>query len=221
MATLTYDPTPADQPEFNEAEQEALAVGEQAAADQQQMLAGKFKDAEALEQAYIELQKKLGQSEPETQPDEEPSQEDLQEEPEPGTLAESDEEGDADEQEVGFTTEDVANIQAIAGGEEQYNEMLKWAATSLEKSDIEAFDHVIGLNDPRAAAFAVMALKATYEDNVGKEGEMLTGGSSREKPDVFLSQAQVVEAMSDPKYDRDPAYRQAVMEKLHRSNIQY
>ena len=62
MATLTYDPTPADQPEFNEAEQEALAIGEQAAADQQQMLAGKFKDAEALEQAYIELQKELGET---------------------------------------------------------------------------------------------------------------------------------------------------------------
>ena len=60
MATLTYDPTPADQPEFSPEEQEALAIGEQAAADQQQMLAGKFKDAEALEQAYIELQKKLG-----------------------------------------------------------------------------------------------------------------------------------------------------------------
>ena len=38
MATLTYDSTPADQPEFNEAEQEALAIGEQAVADQQQML---------------------------------------------------------------------------------------------------------------------------------------------------------------------------------------
>ena len=62
MATLTYDSTPADQPEFNEAEQEALAIGEQAVADQQQMLAGKFKDAEALEQAYIELQKKLGET---------------------------------------------------------------------------------------------------------------------------------------------------------------
>ena len=63
MATLTQiDMTPADQPELNAAEQEALAVGEQAAADQQQMLAGKFKDAEALEQAYIELQKKLGES---------------------------------------------------------------------------------------------------------------------------------------------------------------
>ena len=38
MATLTYDPTPADQPEFNEAEQEAIAIGEQAEAEQQQML---------------------------------------------------------------------------------------------------------------------------------------------------------------------------------------
>ena len=47
MATLTYDPTPADQPEFSPEEQESLAIGEQAAADQQQMLAGKFKDAEA------------------------------------------------------------------------------------------------------------------------------------------------------------------------------
>ena len=59
--TLTYDPTPADNPEFNEAEQEALAIGERAAAEQQEMLAGKFKDAEELEKAYIELQKKLGE----------------------------------------------------------------------------------------------------------------------------------------------------------------
>ena len=62
MATLTYDPTPADQPEFNEQEQEALAIGEQAQAEQEQLLAGKYKDAEALEQAYIELQKKLGEN---------------------------------------------------------------------------------------------------------------------------------------------------------------
>ena len=38
MATLTYDPTPADQPEFNEAEQEALAIGEQAEAEQDNCL---------------------------------------------------------------------------------------------------------------------------------------------------------------------------------------
>ena len=62
MATLTYDPTPADQPEFNEAEQEALAIGEAAAKEQEAAYAGKFKDAEELEKAYIELQKKLGET---------------------------------------------------------------------------------------------------------------------------------------------------------------
>ena len=77
---LTYDPTLADQPEFNEAEQEALAIGEQVEADQQQIYAGKFMDAEALEQAYIELQKKLGTNETDTDAQEaEPQEEQLQE----------------------------------------------------------------------------------------------------------------------------------------------
>ena len=62
MATLTYDPTPADQPEFNEAEQEAIAIGEAAAQEENAAYAGKFKDAEELEKAYIELQKKLGET---------------------------------------------------------------------------------------------------------------------------------------------------------------
>ena len=60
MPELTYDPTPADQPEFNEAEQEALKVGEARMAEEQQLLAGKFTDAEELEKAYIELQRKMG-----------------------------------------------------------------------------------------------------------------------------------------------------------------
>ena len=59
MATLTYDPTPADQPEFTPEEQESIKIGEAQAEAEQQMLAGKFRDAEELEKAYIELQQKL------------------------------------------------------------------------------------------------------------------------------------------------------------------
>ena len=60
MATLTYDPTEAQEGEFSEEEQESIKVGEALEEQQQQLLAGKFKDAEDLESAYIELQKKLG-----------------------------------------------------------------------------------------------------------------------------------------------------------------
>jgi hypothetical protein len=39
--------------------------------------------------------------------------------------------------------------------------------------------------------------------------------------DVFRSQAEVVRAMADARYEKDPAYRQDVFDKLDRSNIQY
>ena len=56
--TLTYNESPADQGELNADEQYSLAVAEAAEGEQNPMYAGKFKDAQSLEQAYIELQKK-------------------------------------------------------------------------------------------------------------------------------------------------------------------
>ena len=44
-------------------EQDSLKVGEQMQEAQDNLLAGKYKNAEELEQGYIELQKKLGQQE--------------------------------------------------------------------------------------------------------------------------------------------------------------
>ena len=58
--TLSYqEQTSTD---LNSEEQESLQIGEQMEQEQQQLLAGKYKSAEDLEKAYIELQSKLGQS---------------------------------------------------------------------------------------------------------------------------------------------------------------
>ena len=57
---LTYDPTPADAPELSEDEQNSLEVAEKLQQEEAELLAGKFKNAEDLENAYLELQKKLG-----------------------------------------------------------------------------------------------------------------------------------------------------------------
>lgn len=60
---LTYDPS--NDPQAVEAreaaEQESLAVAEDLEAQQEEMLAGKYKNAQELEKAYLELQKKLGE----------------------------------------------------------------------------------------------------------------------------------------------------------------
>ncbi|MBL6846677.1 MAG: hypothetical protein ISQ85_07250, partial [Planktomarina sp.] len=62
MATLTYDASEG-QPEFNADELDSLAVGERMQQEEQATYAGKFNDAQELEKAYIELQKKLGSNE--------------------------------------------------------------------------------------------------------------------------------------------------------------
>ena len=59
--TLTYDPTPADNPELSPEEQDSLQVGEKLAEQEQELLAGNFQNAEELEKAYVELQKKFGE----------------------------------------------------------------------------------------------------------------------------------------------------------------
>ena len=68
MATLTYNPEEPQAEEFTEEEQADIAVGEQLEQQEQALLAGKFKDAEDLEKAYIELQSKLGKPQEEQQP---------------------------------------------------------------------------------------------------------------------------------------------------------
>ena len=55
-----------------EKEAESLKIGEELMAKQEKMLAGKYKSAEDLEAAYLELQKKLGQSESTTEEAAEP-----------------------------------------------------------------------------------------------------------------------------------------------------
>ncbi len=73
--TITYDPSndPQAIAEAEARDGENLAVGEDMQKQQSELLAGKYKDAEELEKAYIELQRKMGEGEsPEPQSTDEP-----------------------------------------------------------------------------------------------------------------------------------------------------
>jgi hypothetical protein len=255
MPELTYDPTPADNPEFNEAEVEALAIGEAAAAEQEQMLAGKFKDAEELEKAYIELQKKLGNTdENDTDTDGDTEQETTVEASPAQQLitnastqyAETGElTPEVMEEFKSMSSQDLVNaymemqgnlptapaadlteaetnlIKNEAGGDEGYTNLMQWSGENLDPADVEAFDSLVDSGNSRLIRLAVAGLKAEMEKAVGFDGELATGRAPTTTADVFRSQAEVVQAMSDPRYDRDPAYRQDVFNKLDRSDVQY
>jgi hypothetical protein len=119
------------------------------------------------------------------------------------------------------TQSDIEQIQQAVGGPEEYQSMLAWASQNLSEQEVAMYDAVIDRGDPLAMFFAAQALNSRYQDAVGYDGEMLTGSAPRNVADVFRSQAELVAAMSDPRYDKDPAYRSDVADKLERSNIQF
>ena len=268
--TLTYDAgtdTVTSETTLTPDEQNSLEVGEALAQEQDQLLAGKYKDARELEKAYVELQKKLGnegaeasesagESSDTTESEEtsEETEETTQVSPaaelitsasdefsEKGTLtpetldkfasmsskelveaymqiqADSPDTSEADAV-ADLTNQAVNEVKNFAGGEQNYNNMVKWGAENLDKSSIEAFDSIVNSGSVEAIKLAVSGLKAQYENSNGYEGKMYTGKAPTTSKDVFRSQAELVSAMSDRRYDNDPAYRQDVIEKLERSD---
>ena len=197
---------------LNAAEQEALEVAEGLENGDQPLLAGKFKDSQSLEQAYLELQRKLG----------EPKEDVRDEEGVEETEAPEEVEETSDEEEGESLTEAQAQeLFKMVGGEKAYKSMITWAGQNLSQEEISMYDSVMGKGDPNAIFFAVQALAAKYGDATGSEGQLLSGKAANQQDSSFRSQQELVQAMSDPRYDNDPAYRQDVMRKLENSDLNF
>ena len=258
--TFTNDNSPETEV-LTEEEQNSLEVGEKLVAEQEGLLAGKYKNAEDLEQAYLSLQKKLGQETEEEgeegEGEEEGSDEEISEDaPAVSLINEASEEyyandgnlseetiekfssmssqelvnaylqiqknnPQAPQQPAEMTEAQVNQVQNQAGGEANYNRVIEWAASNLPENQIDAFDSVIDSGNPAAIGIAFQGLQSQYNDSNGYEGRMLQGKPASSGGDVFRSQAELVAAMGDPRYDNDPAYRADVVEKLNQSDLNF
>ena len=116
-----------------------------------------------------------------------------------------------------FSEADIKELKGVVGGEENYSNMIDWAQKSLNEQEVKMFDQVMERGDPLAAFFAVRSLAYAYNDAIGYDGNMVQGKAPRQSNDQFRSQAEVIEAMGDPRYENDPAYRKDIMDKLTRS----
>ena len=252
--TLTYDNTP-EAEVLTAEEQDSLKVGEEMQQAQDDLLAGKYKNAQELEKGYLELQEKLGSQESEVEEldDEEGEEgeyedlgildelweyetnnEEIHEEAlaelqkmDPVDIAEMhlayrkqvEENGGTQGQD--FSAEQVTQLQGVVGGKENYTRLVDWGQQAMSEQEINMFDAVMQKGDPISAFFAVKALAYAYQDAVGYEGKTIQGKAPSQSGNQFHSQAELVEAMGDPRYDKDPAYRRDVQQKLENSNINF
>merc|ERR1712159_618098 len=102
-----------------------------------------------------------------------------------------------------FTEENITQLQGVVGGKDQYGQMMLWANENLAKEEVQMYDEIMERGEPLSAFFAVQALAYRFNDSRGVDGKLLTGKAPTEKGTTFRSQAEVVRAMSDPKYEND------------------
>ena len=259
--TLSYEnntPTETVETNLTPDEQDSLRVAEAqeqgkdpAPAEEQPLLAGKYKNAEELEKAYKELESKLGEKKEEEKA--EPDKPNFSDNAQLITNASEEwskaggkltdatksklaEMSSADllnaymevqasatpiEQIPEITTSDIASIKESVGGNTQYTQVINWAKSNLPEDVIQGYDQTIESGSLAAIKLAAAGLKAQYEAANGSEGKTYTGKPASNRGDTFRSQAELLRAMNDPRYDNDEAYRQDVMEKLDRSNINF
>jgi hypothetical protein len=218
--------------------------------------AGKFKSAEDLEKAYLELQKKLGQKDEGTEDDSAPDDSDPDSTPEEEQspvskrvdfLKEASDEYYSNDNELKPETiqklkempseelieaylelqknNPVAKAQPLSddaaktivdsvGGQNAYNDTLAWAADNLKPEEVAAYDNVVNSGNKDAIFFAVQALNQRYKDSVGFEGQQISGRAPKSTVKGFRSNAELANAISDPRYRNDPAYRYDIEQKL-------
>ena len=127
----------------------------------------------------------------------------------------------APQQAVEMSEAQVNSVQNAAGGEANYNRVIEWAASNLPNAQVDAFDSVVDSGNPAAIGIAFQGLQSAYNDANGYEGRMLQGKAPSSSGEVFRSQAELVSAMGDPRYDTDEAYRDDVLRKLDQSDLQF
>lgn len=118
-----------------------------------------------------------------------------------------------------LATQYETSVLNEAGGQDSYAEMVAWAKVNMTPAEQDAYNAAVGSRNLAHAKLAVAGLKAKFTADQGSEPNLLGGKTTAQPADVFESVAQVTEAMKDPRYQKDPAYRAAVQRKLGRSTV--
>ena len=119
-----------------------------------------------------------------------------------------------------LTAREVMQVKNDFGGPEEYDRMVQWASQNLSPEEINAYDTLVrNSRDVAQTRLAVAGLYAQYTASEGREPALISGKASGNQGTKFESTAQVIEAMNDPRYATDPAYRKMVEKQLSRSAV--
>ena len=115
-------------------------------------------------------------------------------------------------------TADANAVMEVAGGSDGYKELTDWAKGNMPQNELEVYNQMVS-GSTENAKMAVEWLMSKREAAGAVEPNLLSGRSQGAPKEQFRSTAEVVQAMKDPRYKNDTAFRKDVEEKLARSSV--
>lgn len=115
-------------------------------------------------------------------------------------------------------------LMSEAGGVENYQTMVQWAATNLQEAEIKAYNAAVNSGDIQTASLAINGLRAKFERANGRapqttimgNGAPSTGGTYKNMAEVAADQAKPIYRARTAEGE---AFRNQVRAKMARSNL--
>lgn len=186
-----------------------------------ELILGKYQSVDDLAQAYQSLQAEYSRLKNGQEPPEQP----------PAEQQDEAEDDDEDEEETPEPQGNISREQAEAirqsvlqqaGGEKQYQRLASWAANNLEPERLDAFNAALNQGNEPVILSLLKGLQYDFMMSNGYEPRLSGGRAPSNEIKGFSSEAQVVEAMNDPRYsgpNPDPAYIKEVERRIAVSNV--
>lgn len=102
-------------------------------------------------------------------------------------------------------------ISTCVGGRENFDNIVKWASENLTTEEIISINSV---TDKGIIQIILKDLKTRMEEKEGIIPSYTKGESGKAQTEIYRSQAEMFEAISNPKYRKDEAYRLDVQKKI-------
>lgn len=112
-------------------------------------------------------------------------------------------------------------VVGFAGGEDEYRQVAQFVSSQGDKA-VQDFNDTINTGNLGVINMVIQGVKANMKAVNGTTNQVILGqstGGTADNTNAFLSKQQMLDAMNDPRYDKDPIYRKQVEQKIINSNF--
>ena len=112
-------------------------------------------------------------------------------------------------------------VVGFAGGEDEYRQVAQFVSSQGDKA-IQDFNDTINTGNLGVINMVIQGVKANMKAVNGTTNQVILGqstGGTADNTNAYLSKQQMLDAMNDPRYDKDPIYRKQVEQKIINSNF--